>query len=114
LKRWKKIINKNNFLSEYEYYYYLNDFNFIKCKFEIIVKLIEKVKIDPKEIPDYYKDGKFNYENILEVIKNYNQTVILNNLLNITDIYKYIFDKYNINCRLIKSKKIINLLKNKK
>lgn len=109
LKRWNKIINYNNFLNTNQFKNYLYQFNIIKAKVNIIIKLF---KLNFNDFTPFYSNYQFNIDVLLPIIVKQNQVSILEHLLNIYSLENYFLSNFQIDIKNLKANKIINLLKN--
>ena len=112
LKRWSKIILKTNFLNKYKFYEYMVNFNKLKSKIYLIMKLNEH---GYKEITEYYdyNSGVFDLDKLMLVIINHEQSGMLEHLFYVFDMNMYILEKYGIDVSNMKLTKLVHILKYK-
>jgi hypothetical protein len=115
LKRWEKIVNKNNFLEKYSFNKYLNKFNKLKSFVYLTIKLNELLEKEKHNeyITNYYSENEFVIDNVLMLALKYNTVSILEHLYNLYDMDEYILKNYNLNVVGLKSTKKMYLLKKK-
>lgn len=114
LKRWDKIVNKNNFLEEHILNRYLTKFNKLKSFVYLTIKvneLLDKEEDYSKELGKYYAENDFIIDNVLILALKYNTVSILENLYNLYDMDEYILKRYDINVMGFKPTKKMYLLK---
>lgn len=123
LKRWNKIINKCNFLDKYNFYNYLIEFNKLKARAGIMIKLYENLEYE--EVKEYYteqnnykeyltqKEPEFIIDKVLKLAIKIESATLLENLATLYDINNYILINYGINTINTKLTKVIYQLKDK-
>jgi len=122
LKRWNKIINKCNFLDKYNYYHYIVDFNKLKARSGIMIKLYEN--LDYEEVKEYYteynykeylthKEPEFIIDKVFKLAIKIESATLLENLATLYDMNNYILINYGINTINTKLTKVIYQLKDK-
>lgn len=125
LKRWNKIINKCNFLDKYNFYHYLIEFNKLKARAGIMIKLYENLEYG--EVKEYYtehsennykeyltqKEPEFIIDKVLKLAIKIESATLLENLATLYDMNNYILINYGINTINTKLTKVIYQLKDK-
>jgi hypothetical protein len=123
LKRWNKIINKCNFLDKYNFYNYLLEFNKLKARAGIMIKLYENLEYG--EVKEYYteqnnyreyltqKEPEFIIDKVLKLAIKIESATLLENLATLYDMNNYILINYGINTINTKLTKVIYQLKDK-
>lgn len=114
LKRWEKIVNKNNFLDKDSLAKYFNKFNRLKSFVCLTIKLNELISKEEnysKQLGKYYAENDFIIDNVLMLALKYNTVSILEHLNNLYDMDDYILKNYNLNVMGLKPTKKMYLLK---
>jgi hypothetical protein len=124
LKRWYKIISKNNFLGKYTFYKYIEKFNKLKSIVGLTIKLNEL--LDNKTVKEYYVDIEyrvsdiirrelppFEIDRVLRLAVNSETASMLEYLYNLYDMDNYILETYGLNVMNLKLTKVLYQLKNK-
>jgi hypothetical protein len=124
LKRWYKIISKNNFLGKYTFYKYIEKFNKLKSIVGLTIKLNEL--LDNKTVKEYYVDIEyrvsdiirrelppFEIDRVLTLAVNSETASMLEYLYNLYDMDNYILETYGLNVMNLKLTKVLYQLKNK-